>query len=470
MPMKHYLLILFLTLFFTSCTSNLKENTQGAWLGGEIINPNTPFVVLKKNNQTVDTILLDENNTFRYYIKKVEKGIYHLIHQEFQTLFIEPGDSLLLRLNTIEFDESLAFTGKGAERNNYLIKTFLNNERESLQMSPFYELEVGSFIEKLDSMKTQKLKELERFSNHYQPCDDFKSVAKATIIYDYYSKKELYPYAHFGRKKMTTNQLPPSYYEYLKKIEYNNSSLQSHYTYLRFLYNHFDHLAHSQYEAKYPYNKKSMVHTIHKMNAIDSLITIEDLKNNLLKYSIRYFLFNSINKEEEEKALSVYLNYTTDNFHKKEIKQLATTTFQVLPGNLLPNLQVYDIENNIVPLASLVNNKTTVCYFWSQKNVTHFKNIQSKAALYRSKYPNVNFIAFNTDAKSNTWKQIITRNDFEKKFEFRFENPKEAIEKLMLNTLTKAYIISDNGTIIDNNSNLFSLSFEEQLTNYLSEQ
>ena len=73
----------------------------------------------------VDTLLLDKNNRFIHKISNFTSGLYAFSHGgEYQWVLLEPKDSLLLRLNTIDFDESLVFTGKGARKNNYLIKNF----------------------------------------------------------------------------------------------------------------------------------------------------------------------------------------------------------------------------------------------------------------------------------------------------------------------------------------------------------
>lgn len=467
--MKNYLLLFFLSTVLISCTSNKERSIEGAWLGGEIINPNSNFVILTKNKSLADTIFLDENNRFNHYINKVEKGIYNFIHNEYQILFLEPGDSLLLRLNTIEFDESLAFTGKGSERNNYLINTFLYNENENQKMRPFYDLPVEVFLQKLDSMRNLRLEKLKRFSKASKPCDDFMKLAESNILYDYYSKREIYPYAHFGRNNLDKKDLPSNYYDFRKEIDYNNVNLQHHYTYYRFLLRHFDHLAHNKYKNDHDYNSYLLVHIIEKLNAIDSLVSLDEMKNSLLRTSIRNFVINCKDPKDEKEALSLYYKLSTDESHKEEIKNIAEASLNIMPGKNLPALRLFDFENNTHTITSTLE-KPTVFYFWSEKSVNHFKNIQSKAKELRQKYPEFNFVAFYTDTDSKTWKQIITTNGFDKNFEYRFENPSEAIEKLVLNTINKAFIVTSDGVIIDNNTNLFSVKFEEQLLGYLNQK
>jgi len=80
--MKNPILLSFIFFILISCGGEVKKETTGAWFGGEIVNPNTNHIILTKNEKVVDTILLDENNRFLYYIENVDKGIYNFIHNE----------------------------------------------------------------------------------------------------------------------------------------------------------------------------------------------------------------------------------------------------------------------------------------------------------------------------------------------------------------------------------------------------
>ena len=42
-------------------------------------------------------------------------------------IIVEPNDSVMIRLNTHDFDKSLVFTGNGSHKNNYLLKTYNQN-------------------------------------------------------------------------------------------------------------------------------------------------------------------------------------------------------------------------------------------------------------------------------------------------------------------------------------------------------
>ena len=124
--MIKYLLrfILLITITgFASCNSTSKNTAT--YFGGKIINPKSNFIVLYSMDKVIDTLYLGKDNKFLGKLDNANEGLYYFKHgNEKQYIYIEPKDSLMLRLNTWDFDESIVFAGKGAERNNILIDCF----------------------------------------------------------------------------------------------------------------------------------------------------------------------------------------------------------------------------------------------------------------------------------------------------------------------------------------------------------
>lgn len=467
--MKKTLLLTFLLLILISCGKDSNTQVTGAWFGGEIVNPNTEHIILTKNAKAIDTIPLDENNRFLYYIENVDKGIYNFIHNEYQMVYIEPGDSLMLRLNTIEFDESLAFTGIGSERNNFLINMFNYNESENQRMRPYYQLPVDEFILKLDSMSDLRFENLNNFINRYKPCKSFYNVAEANILYDKYTKLEFYPFVNSDyTENIASLNLPANYYDFRKNIDYNSEELQSYYTYYRFMLWHLDYLAFEQYKSEHSFNRMSINHITHKLSFIDSLVSLESLKNSLLRTTTRRYIISCKNPEDEKKVLNLFLSLSTDEDHKKEINKIAKASLKLMPGENLPNLTIFNFNGNQVSFDEIIK-RPTVIYFWSINSLNHLRNVHSKADELKVKYPEFDFIAINTNADKDTWKQIINRHGFDKTKEFRFHDPTKAMDHLIINTVNKAMIIDKNAKIIDNHTNLFNMRFEEQLLGILNQ-
>lgn len=72
------------------------------WIGGEIVNPKTDFVVFYKDECIIDTVKLDNKNFFLYKNDELHEGLYSFRHNEYQLFYVEPGDSLMLRVNTVD--------------------------------------------------------------------------------------------------------------------------------------------------------------------------------------------------------------------------------------------------------------------------------------------------------------------------------------------------------------------------------
>ena len=110
---------LFLWLFIASCNNEKIEDTK-TYFGGKIKNPREQFVYFFKDEKVIDSAKI-ENSRFLFELKSLENGLYTFKHgPEFQYLYLEPQDSLLLYLNTWNFDETINFSGKGSRKNNFL--------------------------------------------------------------------------------------------------------------------------------------------------------------------------------------------------------------------------------------------------------------------------------------------------------------------------------------------------------------
>jgi hypothetical protein len=97
-------------LSLTSCNKEFKDDNYTAYFGGEILNPNTRYVLLLKDNEVIDSILLDDKNRFFKKFDSLAPGMYTFRHEpEYQYIYFDKNDSIMLRLNTKEFDNSLVF-------------------------------------------------------------------------------------------------------------------------------------------------------------------------------------------------------------------------------------------------------------------------------------------------------------------------------------------------------------------------
>tara|TARA_Y100000815_G_scaffold275726_1_gene316473 strand:- start:5119 stop:6573 length:1455 start_codon:yes stop_codon:yes gene_type:complete len=466
---KQILTLVILSLIVVSCDNSPKKTCGSAWVGGEIVNPKVDYVIISHNRNLIDTVPLDENNFFKYKIPQVDPGIYFLRHQEYQAFHLESGDSLMFRVNTIEFDESLTYTGKGAAKNNFLMELFLLNEEIDNLMSSFYNLSPSEFEAKMDSIKDSRYDFYKEFKNGKEAhSKSYDEVVKAAIDYSIYSKKELYISAN--SKKQVYDEsvaIPESFYDFRNNYDLGNESLRNYYPYFRCLGYYTDNLSFDRYKSEAPFDRNSYLHNKYKVEIIDSIITNDSLKNRLARGSVARYLLNAENAENEEKMLSLFEEVSSNTKDIKDIQDLTQATIKLTPGNTIPNLLLLSTENTIKDLHSIIK-KPTVIYFWSFNSIKHYKNIHIKANELRSKYPEFDFIGINIDHHFKKWLRIVTNSGYPSNREFQFEDFDDAEKKLLVNSVNKSIILNKDATILDSNTNIFDINLEQQLLGYIN--
>ena len=184
---------------FIGCEN--KTVCNSTYFGGKIINPKTNHVVLFENETPIDTFYLDNKNSFLGEITSLNEGLFYFKHgNENQYVYLEPKDSLLIRLNTWNFDETLVFSGKGAEKNNLLIDSFLESEKDKKIFYSYYDLPPVDFNAKVLEVEKIKLARYNEFvSNNPESSEKYNSILKIALTYPLYSKVENYPLAHSAK-------------------------------------------------------------------------------------------------------------------------------------------------------------------------------------------------------------------------------------------------------------------------------
>jgi len=462
--------IVFLVFIFTTLLGcNTKDNSCGqAYFGGEIINPNSDFLVLYNSVAPIDTLYLDENDRFIHKIENLNAGLHSFTHGgKYQVIILEPNDSLLLRLNTIDFEESIVFTGRGSKKNNYLINLFLTLESEDKLTYELCKLKPNEFLNKIDSLRVKKLDKLNRFIEKYPSSELFKKVTNVGIKYNYYTLKESYPLRHFGiNRPIHLDSLPDGYYNFRQHIDYNDEELTEFAPYYILLFNNINNLASEKYFAetgKSVLNRKNIDYNLYKLEFMDSLITSSEIKNALLKSSTRNFLSSSRSFKDSEALYNSFILKNTDKEDAEYITSLYNTLKRLQPGNLLPEVQIVNYKNEISTINS-VSNKPSVFYFWSNINKYNVKNSHKKLKDLRENYPDINFVSINVNSNNTSvWKRILKQNHFDIAQEYRFRNPQVAKKLLAIQYINKVVIINSDKTIVTSNSNLFSHSFKKLL-------
>jgi len=454
--------LLFLFLFIFAACSESKKNSPNVFLKGEIVNPTSNHVVLYKGDVVMDSSELDQNNMFSFELDSIENGLYHFNHApEYQYVYLEKGDSLLIRLNTVDFDESLVFSGTGEEINNFMMEIYLANENEEKLITDYYSLEPKDFRRKIDSLEKLKLKLLNDLRLESKLSDKGFEMAEANIVYNYAIFKEIYPFKH---KKYTKNNSVPKlsegFYDYRKKLTYNNKD----FTYLRpyyiYMVNHFGNLSYTTCShgcnIKDNMVKNHLHFNKHKLKLIDSLVVEKELKDNLFRNVALDYLLKVHDSEENNKIfIDVFHALSRNNKHIVEIDDLYEGIKNIQPNKRIPNVEVAALNGEKVSLQEIAKNKKAVFYFWSSSNKKHFVDISKRVVQLSTQKPEYTFVGISIKTNDDDWKTLVETAGLDHSNQYKAENFEELTRALIVYPLNQC-IITDNEMIVDAFGDMYS--------------
>ena len=454
--------LLGLTLLSLVSCSEQAQKQSTTFFGGEIVNPTSDYVVLYHNDLYVDSVKLDANNRFAFNLDKIEQGLYHFDHTpELQYVYLEEGDSLLARLNTMEFDESLVFSGVGSEINNLLIELFLSHEQEEPLIEGYYAMSPDEFSEKIDSLHEQKLNLLKDFSLDNELSERSMAMAEATIDYNAYITKEKYPFYHKKKTgEVTFHNLPETFYNYRKNIDLDNADFTYLKPYFDFMKWHFGNMAYMTCLENCATENQPIADRLHfnkhKLVLVDSLVQQPDLRDILFRnIAIDYLLKDHNPSEESQLFIDKFRSLSSNEDHKEEIDLLYKSIKNLQPNTTLPNIVLKDSDNNEVSIKDVADSKkNTVFYFWTAAQKKHFRNVNKHITELEEKYPHYNFVGINLRTSYPQWKSLVEEYQLDKGKQFYGENFKEIQMAMIIDGLNKCVIAKDT-VIVDGFADLY---------------
>ncbi|MFX0556867.1 transaldolase [Maribacter sp. CXY002] len=458
--MDKYLPLALILLIFSCNTSN--EESDEVIFAGEIVNPTDEYVVLYKGSSVIDSAKLDGNNRFSFHLNSVENGLYHFNHKpEQQYVFLEKGDSLMVRLNTMYFDESLVFSGTNEELNNFLIEVFLADEEvEQTMYSEYYELEAADFSMKIDALRKEKLNVLDKLKTDADLSETAYEIAEASINYTFYKYKEIYPFKHKRKlKEDELHNLPKDFYAYRKAINYNNKNLIYLRPYYHFMKSHLGNLSYMTCSKSCGKENGVITNQLHfnqhKLTMIDSLLAEKELRDNLFRNVAFDYLLREHDEPDSSKIfIDEFQKVSGNNMHIKEIEKLYQGIRNIQPNSPVPAVKVLTMDSLEVSLTDITKNKNVVFYFWSATDKSHYENIFNRVRELEKMKPDYDFIGINIRTENNNWKAIVKNSKLTPGSQFRAGDFEQLSEKLILYPMNKC-IIAKDALIVDAFSNIY---------------
>ena len=450
--MKQVVTFVVIVLLITSCKQNKEANTT--FFGGEILNPKADHVLLMQQNEVLDTIFLDSKNTFGKHFYNLKPGLYSFKHgNEFQYIYLEPEDSIHVRLNTWDFDESLVFDGKGAEKSEFLLDVFLNNEREYRNYYSYYKLPEEEFNQKFNKSLNKNISEFKEFAqSNPQLSTDFLHLAKGASTYTLFSMKELYPLVYFKRYNTSDSlNLSPQYYDYRKDTDLNDNLLADYYAYQNYLsaYIYNDVISENNYKVSEEVLKQQV------LQSIVENIKIESLKNSLLYHEINKLIVNP-HSDINPAFLNIFYENCTDDELVKNIKEILRLKETIGTYDLIKNIRFVDNKDKIKTLDQLISGKPALILF-SKENELSNEALEKRLGYIAKNFPDIIIlnIHYNTGITEFLFKNT-------KNFNYKLIDL-NSIDSYISDKYTRSLIINKKGEIINNFSLLYDYSIEKDL-------
>ncbi|WP_405198173.1 hypothetical protein [Christiangramia sp. LLG6405-1] len=466
-----YFLSLCCALIFSGCTNDSNENGT-IYLGGQINNPETDFVVISKENKIIDTLFLDAKNQFGKNYPELEAGIYTFNHPpESQIMYMEPGDSVLIYLNTLSFDESLNFSGAGSEKSNFLLDMFLKNEQNNDLILTYYKIAPSEFARITDSIRQQRIDKLNTLSEEREFSEDFLEIAHASIDYEYFDLRERYTFLINKYRKDFRDQIPEDFNNYRNEIDFNNRELQDYYVYTNFIDDYLrskaiEYCTRTHNEHKDCYNINSYKNIERRIVLIDSLSNIESLKNEFLDRLATLAIVNSERASRIDSLLQLLqdIDYT----HIEDARNLAEIQKVYLNGQSLADLWAMNTAGKELKYGEIIN-RPTVTYAWSLYAPAHHRWQHNIISSLREKYPQVDFVGVNVDVNEREeWLRTLETFGYNKSFEYqiaRRQIPKDSYRRY----LNKLFFVNKDAIIVKGDIQFGNSDFEEELEKFIAQ-
>ena len=304
-----YLRILLILLLFFSCKS---DNTTV--FSGKILNNTSDSISIYKDNNMIYESVIDVDGLFNITIDTITSGLYTFYHEpEFQYIIIDENDNLQIRLNTLDFDESLVYTGKGSSKNNFLMDVFLRSENDELEINSKLDLAFDTFKNLVDSLYNKQMNSFKLFKENNILSNSSKEIINTAILYPYISKFHSY----IIRNNIEEEIQKDLFINYQNEISYDLDALAYFKPYIDFLYLHI----YNNVKIKKDY-ENSLDFNIQRLSYTDKIIKSKLVKSRVLRFHAFGFILQRQDDVKNKTFLKAFFEISKDKKVNEEINNL----------------------------------------------------------------------------------------------------------------------------------------------------
>lgn len=417
-------------LFISLLTlSSCKNDNKQTFFNGKILNKSSEKIILSVDENPLYNSIISESGNFSITIDSLESGLYNFFLQpEFQYVILEEGDSIYIRLNSLDFDESLVFMGKGSAKNNFLIDVFLKNEEHNDILNSYYNASFDDFLIKVDSLFNNQKELFKEFKKNNRLSYLSENLIFDAIKYPLLEKIQSYLVSN----NLDLNRLEIDYSKY--EIDFNNNSISSYKPYIDFIYLYSFNLTKSI--SNYNFQVK-------RLKILDSLVQSDNIKSKLFRFLAFEILLNEKSLKEKRIFFEEFKNISDYSSINNEVEILLKNQLQLSQGKSFPNIKGYDLNGSIKDISTISNKK--IIFFWSYDQNAHFNSIYQKINSLENKYLSHKLISLNINDDFDKWK--LNYKPTKNVTELQTNDFEYMSKKLILDNLNKVFIVDENNII-----------------------
>jgi thiol-disulfide isomerase/thioredoxin len=218
---KSLVLIAVLSAVLVSCGQKKKTgNDKLVIVAGQITNPNADSVWIRIEPAFGRDYIeygdkLDDNNSFNLHFETDESiPVTFYDGKETTQMFVDPGDSIYLTLNTEEFDETVKYSGKGVDKNNYLAQKYLKFVDGYNIWDLLDSLPADQYKKNIDEKRAGREKMLKEFTSNHKVSPEFINFEQTDL--DFEHAFDIYMFINSKRDRKIgydTVNIPVEFYE-----------------------------------------------------------------------------------------------------------------------------------------------------------------------------------------------------------------------------------------------------------------
>jgi len=441
--MKKFLIPLILLMVF-ACDKTEKNPVDYAVISGKIANTNGIVTINSFDRTFSEPLDVAADGTFTDTLS-TDKNSYVIFDGKNPVfLYVKPGYNLNVTYDVKDFENTLTFSGEGAQVNKYLLD---KNQKEKALIGNRYEtykLEEAEFKTKFKNIKKSSDSLLDSFEGIP---DDFKALEKRDLNYNYLARLNEYEAYRKYVTKDDSFKVSDGFLKELEGLDYKNEDDY-------FFSQNYKLLLTSYYreQAQELAKEENLENDIAFLKAISN-IENEKIKNDLL------FVFANSNMSYTKDIETFYKLYT-DNSNNENNNVLVKEKYDKLTGlsKGKPSPKFVDYRNHAGGTTSLKDLKGKYTYIdvwatWCGPCIREIPSLKKVEEDYHDK--NIQFVSVSIDKEKDfeKWKtmvndkelggiQLFADNDWSSEFVKGYE----------IQGIPRFILIDPNGNIVNSNA------------------